>query len=127
MYKYAQILHDKVHWIFNHEQPLNILYRDYFAHDIELIDITNDNREIEEGWPVVDGEIQEPAPEPEPSKNERIATLYAQYQKDRIALLQQLSDASLNYQDEAWTADIRGQIATLDDKYIMEAGAILNE
>lgn len=47
--KFAQILHNKVHWIFeSNEKP-------EFAPNIILVDITNFNSQPQEGWDYVDG------------------------------------------------------------------------
>ena len=49
MYKYAQILYGKAHSIFEHEHPLEVLVKEYFAPNIILVDITNQPN-VQEGW-----------------------------------------------------------------------------
>lgn len=51
MYKHAQILNDKVHWIMEDEMTLEDLYKHKFCKDhINFIDITNISPEPEIGW-----------------------------------------------------------------------------
>jgi len=46
--RYAQILHDKAHWIFESEETLAQLY-ERFTSDMVFVDITN-LTEVREGW-----------------------------------------------------------------------------
>ncbi|WP_039044185.1 hypothetical protein [Sporosarcina sp. ZBG7A] len=60
--RYAQILHNKVHWIFESEE------KPQFAPNIVLVDIT-DKPDVQEGWDYdeVTGVFTQPIPiEPEP-------------------------------------------------------------
>lgn len=51
MRKYAQILHDKVHWIMEDEMILEDLYKHKFCKDhIHFVDITNISPVPEVGW-----------------------------------------------------------------------------
>lgn len=51
MYKYAEILNNRVHWIMEHEADVNTLYMVYFNKDqIEFVDITDNTQDIKEGW-----------------------------------------------------------------------------
>lgn len=51
MYKYAQILNDKVHWIMEDEMTLEELYKHKFCKDhIHFVDITNISPVPEVGW-----------------------------------------------------------------------------
>lgn len=49
MFKYAQILHNKVHWIFESEETLDEMYLHRYSRDMVFIDIT-DRPEVQEGW-----------------------------------------------------------------------------
>ena len=66
MYKFAQILNDKAHWIFECEEKPD------FAPNIILVDITGNN-EIQEGWDynAETGEFAPPViPEPIPVESQ---------------------------------------------------------
>ncbi len=63
MNKYAQILNDKVHWIFQDEMTLQELYLNKFnSEQIKLINITDNLLPIVEGWSYVDGGFVNPNP-----------------------------------------------------------------
>jgi len=62
MYRYAQILYGKAHWIFETDETLEQLYQ-RFAPDIVFVDIT-DKPEVQEGWDY-DG-VNFTAPQDEP-------------------------------------------------------------
>jgi hypothetical protein len=62
MYRYAQILYEKAHWIFETDETLEQLYQ-RFAPDIVFVDITN-RPEVQEGWDY-DG-VNFTAPQDEP-------------------------------------------------------------
>lgn len=62
MYRYAQILYEKAHWIFETDETLKQLYQ-RFAPDIVFVDIT-DKPEVQEGWDY-DG-VNFTAPQDEP-------------------------------------------------------------
>lgn len=49
MFKYAQIINNKVHWIFESEETLTQIYEHRFSKEIVLVNITN-NPEVKEGW-----------------------------------------------------------------------------
>lgn len=49
MYKYAQIINDKVHWIMEHEANLKELYEKNFSKEIVFVDISN-RPDVQEGW-----------------------------------------------------------------------------
>lgn len=62
MYRYAQILNNKVHWLFTHEMSLQELYLNKFSQEIVLVDITNQALNIAEGWLYIDGQFINPEP-----------------------------------------------------------------
>lgn len=63
MLKLALIINNKVHIIEEIDAvDLDEVYAKYRSRELSYMDITNDTREIQEGWPVVDGVIQEPIP-----------------------------------------------------------------
>lgn len=76
--RYAQIVENKVHWIFESEYDLETLYNEYYCKDdIELIDIT-DQPDITEGWLYSDGVFSAPTVPSEPPLDELKATKLAQ-------------------------------------------------
>lgn len=59
MYKYAQIIDNKVYWIIENEMTLDELYAHKFHSSIKFVDITGRN-DIKEGWEFIGGTFSEP-------------------------------------------------------------------
>lgn len=78
MYKYAQILYDKVHWIMEDEANLDELYKYKFCKDhIQFIDITG-REDIQEGWDYKNGVFSAP---PQPTAEELLNAIRIQRDK----------------------------------------------
>ena len=86
--KFAQIVDDKVHWIFESEE------KPVFAPYIILIDIT-DREDIEEGWTYKDGEFTKPELAPKEVVKEPIDTEKIAMSEAIINLTMQLEELKL--------------------------------
>jgi len=73
VFRYAQILHDKAHWIFETNETLTELYN-RFAPDMVFNDITS-YPEIQEGWDYQDNKFTAP---PGPTDEEKLADIRIQ-------------------------------------------------
>lgn len=49
MFRYAQILYNKAHWIFESNETLDEIYSHRFSRELIFVDITN-KPEVQEGW-----------------------------------------------------------------------------
>lgn len=120
MRKYAQILYDKAHWIFEQEEEPD------FAPDIVLVDIT-DKPDVKEGWDYNDvtGEFTEPEPfepiEPEPSPIELLQVENAQLWHDSM-----LKDLAIGSNMEE-AAELWHENMMLDTKLNDETAALWYE
>lgn len=103
MFKYAQILNNKVHWIFTDDMALDEIYKHkYSSRDIQLVDISY-RGDIQEGWNYDGVDFSAPVV-PQPT----IKELLVQIRTKRNQLLTecdwtQLPDAPLTAeQKQAW-------------------------
>jgi hypothetical protein len=96
----------------------------YYSPDgnLEVWDTKPDGYYTEEEW----AELH-PAPEPpEPTKDEKIQALNAQYDADKATLVAQYTDAIMH--DDTETADaIKEEMLALDEQYDSDYEAIMAE
>ena len=80
MYRYAQILNGKVHWIFDDEMTLEEIGQHKFnLEQIQLVDISN-IIDVQEGYDYIDGVFVAPI-EPQPTQEEIIKGFISIVQK----------------------------------------------
>lgn len=96
----------------------------YYSPDgnLEVWDKKPDGYYTEEEW----AELH-PAPEPpEPTKDEKLQALNAQYDSDKATLVNEYTDALIHDDDE--TADaIKEEMLALDEQYDLDYAAIMEE
>ena len=90
--------------------------------NLEVWDTKPDGYMTEEEW----AEAHPAPPPPEPTKDEKIAALNAQYDADKSTLVQEYTDALIHDDDE--TADaIKEEMLALDEQYDLDYQAIMEE
>ena len=90
--------------------------------NLEVWDTKPDGYYTEEEW----NEAHPAPPPPEPTKDEKIAALNAQYDADKATLVQEYTDALIH--DDTETADaIKEEMLALDEQYDIDYQAIMEE
>lgn len=90
--------------------------------NLEVWDTKPDGYYTEEEW----AELHPAPPPPEPTVEEKLAALNAQYDSDKQTLVQQYTDALIH--DDTETADaIKEEMTALDEKYDADYQAIIDE
>ena len=76
----------------------------------------------EEEW----AELHPAPPPPEPTKEEKLAALNAQYDSDKATLVSEYTDAIMH--DDTETAEaIKGEMLALDEQYDIDYAEIMEE
>lgn len=65
-------------------------------------------------------------PPPEPTREEKLAALNAQYDSDKATLVQEYTDA-LMHDDSEMAEDIKQEMLALDEQYDLDYQEIMNE
>jgi hypothetical protein len=117
--KFAQILNNKAHWIFEADVKTD------FAPNIVLVDIT-DNSEVQEGWNYdsATGVFSDPA-EVEETAEEKLATLDISYQSQFTALVMALGLATLANNTDL-IAELQAEYTNLKSAYAAAREALVN-
>lgn len=90
--------------------------------NLEVWDTKPDGYFTEEEW----AELHPAPPPPEPTVEEKLAALDAQYNADKAELVAQYTD-SLMHDDEETAEAIKQEMAELDAQYDADYEAIINE
>jgi hypothetical protein len=117
--RYAQILYDKAHWIFESDETLEQLRR-RFATEIVFVDIT-DSAEVQEGWDY-NGVFTAPSGL---AVEERLAALDAEYNPQFDALTLAWATASMDGDTETANARLADK-QTLKAEYQQKREAIIH-
>lgn len=125
MYKYAQMVGDRVYWILEHAANLEELYRTYFSKEIVFIDVTGRN-DVQEGW-VFDGvDFIEPTLLTEKElRCQYLKDLDSQYQPQFKDLATSLGIAILA-DNTRLIAELKADYVTLTAKYNSARELIIN-
>lgn len=124
MYRYAQILHGKAHWIFETDETMEQL-RQRFAPDILFVDITN-KPDVEEGWDYhSDTQTFAPPIIPQPSIDERLSALDKTYQPQFDTLKLAWAAAQLDG-NTSLAAELQAEYQALKVEYQTKREAIIN-
>jgi hypothetical protein len=96
----------------------------YYSPDgnLEVWDTKPEGYFTEEEW----AELHPAPPAPEPTKEEKLVALDAQYNADKAELVAQYTD-SLMHDDEETAEAIKAEMAELDAQYDADYEAIINE
>lgn len=96
----------------------------YYSPDgnLEVWDTKPEGYYTESEW----AEMHPAPPPPEPTKEEKLAALDAQYNADKAELVAQYTD-SLMHDDEETAEAIKQEMAELDAQYDADYEAIINE
>ena len=90
--------------------------------NLEVWDTKPDGYYTEEEW----AELHPAPPPPEPTKDEKLQALNAQYDSDKATLVAEYTDAIMHDDDETAEA-IKGEMLALDEQYDIDYEAIMSE
>ena len=125
--RYAQILDNKAHWIFESDETIEQLCR-RFSPDIVFVDIT-DKAEVQNGWNYHQGEFTtniHPIDLQEVNR-QKIKQLNAEYEVQRTELLKNLTIANLVLNDSGLVNELVNELNLVNAEYNQKAEVILSE